>query len=339
MKRKPIKHIIISRTDSIGDVVLTLPLAGLLKEKYPDCKITFLGSAYTRSVVALSGYVDAFLDWDEIRPLLLKEQVDRFGSLAADLIIHVYPVRIIGCIAKKAGIPLRMGTTNRWFHWISCNRLVPLSRRRSPLHEAQLNVKLIRSLTGISDIPLGNLSQYYGFKDPGLPGQEIEELFDQNRFNLIMHPKSKGSAREWGLENFKQLIGLMPSARFKILITGTAEEGKIIRESSLFEENPDVADLTGKLTLEELIRVINRADGLLAASTGPLHIAAALGKKAVGIYPPIRPMHPGRWAPIGPRASYLVKEKTCNDCRKNMECHCIREITPEQVNGHFAKIT
>jgi ADP-heptose:LPS heptosyltransferase len=214
-----------------------------------------------------------------------------------------------------------------------------MSRRRSALHEAQLNVKLIRSLTGIEEISLEDLSHHYGFIQPPGPGQELEELFDPKRFNLIMHPKSKGSAREWGLENFKQLIKLMPSERFRIFITGTAEEGAAIRKSSLFDENPDVVDLTGRLTLEELIRVINRADGLLAASTGPLHIAAALGKHAVGIYPPIRPMHPGRWAPVGPNASYLVKEEVCNDCRKNMNCHCIREISPEQVNQHFAKIT
>jgi ADP-heptose:LPS heptosyltransferase len=339
MKRKPFKHIIISRTDSIGDVILTLPLAGLLKEKYPGCKITFLGSAYTRSVVALSSHIDAFLDWDAIRPLVLKDQVERFRTLGADLIIHVFPQRIIGCIAKKAGIPLRLGTTNRWFHWINCNRLVPLSRRRSPLHESQLNMKLIRSLTGKADISLDDMSQYYGFKDPEPPGQDLERLFDPKRFNLIMHPRSKGSAREWGLENFKRLVNLLPSDDFKIFVTGTKEEGTAIRRSSIFKENPDVVDLTGKLTLQELIRVIYRADGLLAASTGPLHIAAALGKHAVGIYPPIRPMHPGRWAPVGRNASYLVKEKACSDCRKNMDCHCIREITPEQVSEHFAKIT
>jgi len=338
MKHRPFKHIIISRTDSIGDVVLTLPLAGLLKEKYPGCKITFLGRAYTGSVVALSRHVDAFLDWDEIRPLVFQDQVERFRSLAADLIIHVYPVRIIGCIAKKAGIPLRLGTTNRWFHWISCNRLVALGRRRSPLHEAQLNVKLIRSLTGIADVSLDDLAEYYGFRDPAAPEKKTDELFDPKRFNLIIHPKSKGSAREWGLENFRRLIGLLPSERYNILITGTEEEGIEIRESLLFEEHPGVVDLTGKLTLQGLISVINRSDGLLAASTGPLHIAAALGKYAVGIYPPIRPMHPGRWAPFGPRASYLVKEETCSDCRKNMDCHCIREITPEQVMEHFAKI-
>lgn len=64
------------------------------------------------------------------------------------------------------------------------------------------------------------------------------------------------------------------------------------------------------MNLKQFISFIAAADGLIAASTGPLHIAAALGKVALGIYPPIKPMHPpGRWAPLGKNASYLVLEK------------------------------
>jgi ADP-heptose:LPS heptosyltransferase len=44
---------------------------------------------------------------------------------------------------------------------------------------------------------------------------------------------------------------------------------------------------------------------LVAASTGPLHIASAVGIHAIGLYPSKRPMHPGRWMPLGGNASYL----------------------------------
>ena len=76
---------------------------------------------------------------------------------------------------------------------------------------------------------------------------------------------------------------------------------------------------------------IFEADALVAASTGPLHIAAALGKRAIGIYPPIKPMHPGRWAPVGENADYLVLNKVCADCRKEKKCHCMEEIKPKVI--------
>ncbi|MDR0603875.1 MAG: hypothetical protein LBG80_06185 [Bacteroidales bacterium] len=89
--------------------------------------------------------------------------------------------------------------------------------------------------------------------------------------------------------------------------------------------------MSGKLSLQELICLINAADALVACSTGPLHIAAALNKLTIGIYSPIRPMHPGRWAPLGKNVHVLALDKKCNICRKTLDCQCIRSITPQQV--------
>ena len=59
-------HIILSRTDNIGDVVLTLPMAVLLKKKWPGCKISLLGKSYTQSIAEHCTYVDNFLNYDEV---------------------------------------------------------------------------------------------------------------------------------------------------------------------------------------------------------------------------------------------------------------------------------
>jgi len=99
----------------------------------------------------------------------------------------------------------------------------------------------------------------------------------------------------------------------------------------LQEHENRITDMTGKLTLEKLINFINSCDGIVAASTGPLHIAAALGKRAIGIYAPMRPIFPQRWAPVGINSDYLVLDKECNDCRHSTDCACIRSIRPEEV--------
>ena len=116
-----------------------------------------------------------------------------------------------------------------------------------------------------------------------------------------------------------------------IYITGTKDEGILMKD--FLENNKNrVVDLTGKLGLSELISFINSCDGLVAASTGPLHIAAALGKFALGLYAPVKPLWPKRWAPIGKDASYLVYDKPgCTDCRKTLDCSCLRSITSEEV--------
>jgi len=199
---------IISRTDSIGDVMLTLPVAGALRELFPDARIVFLGRSYTEEIVRACRHIDEFLNWDEWASLNLREGARRLSEIKADTIIHVFPNKEIALMAKKAKIPSRIGTTNRWYHWNTCNELVPLSRRNSPYHEAQLNLKLLTVLGAKPLYSLEEIGELYGFNRLASLPDEWLALPDPQRFNLIIHPKSKGSAREWGLDNFSELIGL-----------------------------------------------------------------------------------------------------------------------------------
>src|SRR5687767_12014805 len=106
-----IKTIVISRTDSIGDVVLTLPVAHALKEKFPGCKIIFLGKTYTKPVLECCTSIDEIICWDEIMQFDNRKQLDLFKSLNADCLIHVFPNKQVASLTKKAGIPLRIGTS------------------------------------------------------------------------------------------------------------------------------------------------------------------------------------------------------------------------------------
>ena len=317
---------IISRTDAIGDVVLTLPVGGVLRSLYPQSTIFFLGRSYTEEVVKASGHIDKFLNWDEWKTLPEAEAARLLAATGADTIIHVFPDRKIARLARRAGIGERIGTTNRVYHWLTCNRLVKLSRRHSPYNEAQLNLQLLAPLGARKLYTLEEIGGYYGLTRLQPLPPDIAALLDADRFNLVLHPKSRGSAREWGLDNFRQLIEALPPRRFKLFVTGTAAEGELLQP--LLQKFPAITDLTGRLTLGELMTFLSRADGLVAASTGPLHLAAALGIAALGIYPPIRPMHPGRWAPIGPRAKVFVKQGDCEACRKTGDCACMRDVRP-----------
>lgn len=327
MQTNPV--ILISRTDSIGDVVLTLPMAGIIKQYLPDCKLIFFGRNYTRDVIALSEHVDEFISYDTLLTLGETEKINAFKALHATHIIHVFPVKEIAMLAKKAGIKNRIGTTNRLWHWFTCNIKVSLSRKNSDKHEAQLNTKLLEPLGITKEYSLEELASFYGFTKLPVLENQFAELIPSHTTNIILHPKSKGSAREWGLDNFSKLISELDKATHTVFISGTAQEGELLKE--LIKKHPEAVDLTGKLSLQQFIAFINSCDGLVAASTGPLHIAAALQKKAIGLFSPMRPIHPGRWKPIGKQAGYLVLNKNCEDCRKTKNCHCIREIPTADV--------
>ena len=325
-----IKKIIISRPDAIGDVLLTLPVCGLIKKYFPEVKIVFIGRSYTEAIINCCEHVDEFINAD----VLLKNNAEAIRILkqsGADTIIHVFPNKYIAKLAKQAGIKNRIGTTNRLFHWTTVNKFVKLSRKNSDLHESQLNIKLLSAI-GIEEVPeIEQLHAYIGFtKLPALE-KEHEALIDPNKINVILHPKSNASAREWNLEHFKALIDLLPADRYQVFISGTDKE-KIILNDWMKQLPSHVIDITGKMSLPQFIAFINKANYLVAASTGPLHIASSLGIGAIGIYPPIRPMHPGRWKPIGKNAKALVVNKSCEDCRKTpSSCVCMNLIQAQQV--------
>jgi len=328
------QHIVISRTDGIGDVILTLLVAGVLKRHFPLCKVSFLGSDYTQAIIAHCKHVDTCLSWDDISVLSPKDQIRAFEKLEADVFIHVFPVKEIARLVKKAKIPIRIGTSHRVYHLNTCNKLINLGRKNSDLHEAQLNVKLLAPLGIKDEMSKDDIPGLYGFHSEGTLTPDGISALDDSRFNLIIHPRSKGSAREWGVENYVQLLKLLPQDTFNVILTGTKEDGAAIR-GNLFSDNPQLTDLSGKLDMDELINFIGHADGLLATSTGPLHIASALGKHAIGIYAPMRPIHPIRWAPLGTLAKYFVLEKKCSDCKTDKKCACIAAIPPEEVMSHL----
>jgi len=319
------KRIIVSRIDSIGDVMLTLPICTWLKETFVDCTVIFLGKGYTRAVVEAYKHVDIFEDWGRYENVPKTDKTQQFRALNADIIIHVSPNREIASLAKRLRIPMRIGTSHRSYHLLTCSHRVNFSRKKSKLHEAQLNFELLRPL-GLKGIPsleeIQKATIYFEPKQVELP-TNVPNLEDC----IILHPKSQGSAREWPIEKYVELAERLIAAGEKVVFTGTEAEGALFRD-----QIPSRAiDTTGKLTLEQLMLVIGAAKGLVACSTGPLHIAGFSGIRTVGLFSPRRPIHPGRWRALGPDVRVLVENEDCDTCSRGKECKCIENISVDRV--------
>ena len=331
MEENLYQRILISRTDNIGDVILTLPMAALIKEKYPNSKIIFLGKKYTKPIIDICTNIDEIYDWDEIKK---KSDIENeFNKINCDTIIHVFPNKEIAKYAKKSGIKNRIGTNRRLFHWIYCNKNITLSRKKSNLHESQLNLKLLTPLNINTELNINQISKLFGLKIKNKLPEKFNYLIDPSKFNLILHPKSKGSAREWGIDNFVTLANSLPEKSFKVFFSGSTEESNFIK-SNIISRCPSAIDVSGLFNLNEFISFIDLCDGLIANSTGPLHIASALGKNTIGLYPPIEAMAPKRWAPIGIHAQYLIgnnisKNEYCDiKCTIQKKCLCMENISP-----------
>lgn len=295
--------ICISRTDSIGDVMLTLPLTGFLKQIFPGVKIIFLGNTYTKPVLESCIYVDEILEWKKIEILSKNEQIELFNDKNIDIFIHVFPTKEIAKLIKQTNIKLRIGTSHRSYNLFTCNRLVNFSRKKAKLHEAQLNFKLLKPL-GFIDIPsLSELPLLSGFA----PSKQENIIHFKQVKNIVLHTLSQGSAVEWPMDKFYDLSEKLAKKGYHVYFTGTEKEGEIIKKG--LPKHKNIFDVTGKMTLSQLNSFIVNCDVLIAASTGPIHIASLAGISVIGLYSERRPIHPGRWQPIGKKVHIITGDE------------------------------
>ena len=321
------RRVLICRTDNIGDVVLTLPLAGYLKQCQPGLQVDMLCRAYAAAVVRQCCHVD--------RVLAIDDQPDLhqlFAQGGYDTVIFAYPNRRLAQAARRARVANRVGTSHRLYHWVHCNRLAHFTRARSPLHEAQLNFALLQPL-GLRHVPsLEEITRLYGLTAPR--SAEADALAAQAPFNVIFHPKSNGNGREWPLDLWTGLAHRLQAAApdLAVWVTGSAAEGQLLaREASALLAQPNVRNLCGRVDLAGLMALIGVADGLVASGTGPLHMSAAIGVPTLGLFPPIRPIDPARWGALGAQARSLCAPQACPTCTGPAACTCMQAISVDQV--------
>ncbi len=330
------KHYIISRIDNIGDVVLTLPLIEQLKKYDPSCRITFLARYYTHPVLKCCPAINQYLDWEKLKTKSDAEIIKQLQAQNAHVIIHLLPAPRLSVLARKAKIPMRIGTARRWYHWLNCTHCVKITANdKRKYHEYELNIKLLD--------PLGIKAHLNNASHVLLPELDINRLptsehikIDRilppsNRFQIIIHPGSLGHGREWNPSLFVKLIHSLPQDRYHILLCGSSRES-VRFKGVLADLCPKATNLMEKLSLDAYIILIARSNGFIASGTGPLHIAAALGIPTLGLFPAKQNIGSTRWRPIGRKAQYLVSNN-CQECQSASDCDCMTQITVEQVQN------
>ena len=335
MKEPQFHNILVVRTDRIGDVVLSLPMIAALRTCFPAARRSMLLRTYTREIA--DGYegLDSIVLYDEGRdekPFFVMLSELKAGGF--DAVVVSYPTFRLALLMFLAGIPLRVGTGYRWYSFLF-NKKVYEHRRTAEKHELEYNISLLKTL-GCSpgEKPSIHLS---------LPGwaldrarEERRELgISENDPVVVLHPGSGGSARDWSPDHFAGLARLLSSSGTCVVVTGTRKEESLVHK--VVQESGNTAiPLRRELTLLELAAFLKLADLVVANSTGPLHIGAAVGTAVIGLYPPIPECSPKRWGPWTEKSLVFVADRQrCPRC-KGGPCQgndCMDQIAVQDVAG------
>lgn len=332
-------RILIVRTDRIGDVVLTLPMAKVLRTRFPKAHIAMLIRRYTSELVEDYPGIDEILYYDDERGNLIPffALVSVLRSKHFDIVFHTYPRFRLAVLTWFAGCPARVGTGYRWYS-LFFNRKVYDHRKTAEFHELEYNIRLMDSV-GFSS---GQVDLYPVITIKPEAGMEVHKKLKANGIGdddpiVLLHPGSGGSARDWSPLNFgllaKRLASSHPDVR--IVVTGGKGEQEIV-DIVARAAGDGVVPFVDMLTLREYAALASRSKVFVGNSTGPLHIAAAAGTPIVGLYPQITALSAKRWGPYAKEKTIFTpvgKPVDCTVClsKKAAQCECMDTIGVDDV--------
>lgn len=317
-------RLLISRIDAIGDVCLTLPAIGWLKENHPEFTVTFLVQSYAAPIAKNCSWIDEVVVLDKSS---LENTVKQLKAVNVGQIIHISPNKLLAKAAKIAGIPLRSGVRGRIYNWFYCNRLIRLSRSGSGLHESYLNLLAITRSLGINDPEFLEFKKHI-VKYAGL--SSLNNIAPDKSKHIILHPFSRGSGREWPVSHFSELAKLLVESGFTPVLAGIKADFDQIKP--YIDDFPSqTVWAMGEGDLDQYMHRIGQSAGLVASGTGPLHIASLINIPAVGLFPPKKDIDPARWGTLNPLGDSIVSQNACNKKCSNKDCTCMANISPQLV--------
>ncbi len=171
-----------------------------------------------------------------------------------------------------------------------------------------------------------------------VPANEIAEwrrrkdLASDHRPAVALAPGAVGPSKRWTASGYAEVARRLVAEGAQVWILGGPNEKALATEIA-GGARADVRDLTGT-DLRDAIVALAAANAAVSNDSGLLHVAAALGTPAIGIFGPTSPWH---WAPLNPLAA-VVETSTalsCRPCHKptcRMQHHsCMRDIGADRV--------
>ena len=296
-----LNKILVVRTDRLGDVLLTTPVSSALREAFPEAKISWLVRPYAAPLLEHNPDVDQIL-------------IDRGGSITQlialikkehfDAAVIAYPRWRVSWALWRAGIPIRIGPANKWYS-IFFTQKVWQHRSEGKKHEADYNLELLDPL----GVPFKRRPTTFM-----LTAEEKEaahKVLASHRLLftkpiVFLHPGSGGSSARWPLSHFMALGDNLQASGCDVVVTGgPGEEYQAIMIDQMHRIPVFIA--AGSVSLRELAALYSCADLVVTNSTGPLHLAVALGVPTVSIYSPLPTCHPQRWGPYPAYAEHDAK--------------------------------
>jgi ADP-heptose:LPS heptosyltransferase len=288
-------RVLVARLDSLGDVLISGPAIRAVAARAD--RVALLCGLRGRAAGELLPGVGPILEWpapwidpepgpvtaEAMRPLI--RQVSGFAPDVALILtsFHQSPLPL-ALLLRLAGVP--------WIGAICHDYPGSLLDLRHQLSEDAGLAEPERALSLVAaagyPLPPGD--------DGGLrltePLPDVRGITGPGPY-VCLHPGTAAPARAWPAHRHAEAARVLTEVGYRVLVTGHSAE----RGLTAGVAGTHATDLGGQTTLAELAAVFAGASAVVAANTGPAHLAASVRVPVVSLFAPTVPAQ--RWAPFG----------------------------------------
>ncbi|MGQ4806933.1 ADP-heptose--LPS heptosyltransferase 2 [Candidatus Entotheonellaceae bacterium PAL068K] len=337
-------RILILQTAFLGDVVLTLPLIAAVGQQFPQAKVEVLTLPAHAPVLRDQPGVDAVITYDKRgtqRGLSgLLRMVRRLRARHYDLALSPHRSFRSAVLLAGSGIPRRIGFTRPLTRWAYTSTV----SRPAMVHEVERNLQLLAACNVFPGPRTGQLSLHLA------PAARQQARMDFGRHGVApgdrlvgVLPGSQWGTKRWPAERFAELIRVLrQQADIHVALFGGPQDLGIAHTIAS-RCRVSVIDLVGRIPLQALAAHLDCCSVVVSNDTGPMHIAAALGKPIVVLYGPTTPAL--GFFPYGVAWEEASVALACRPCHAHgpQRCpkshwRCMMDLSVDQVAARVQRL-
>ena len=317
---------LVVRLTALGDILHTLPAVAALRAAHKNARIDWVVERKWMPVLEGSPVISEVIPFNRASGFDALKSALRLRQKNYTCAIDFQGLYKSSVLAMLSSAPRRIGFERGWVRedgaaLLYTERVIPTGR-----HVAELNYSLAKkagaSRPAKPEYPLrvpagGSASVRARLADHGIKDY------------IVVGPGGSWRAKCWPPERygafcreFEKLRGIRA-----VLIHGPGEES--LAEEACSAAHP-AQPIVMATTIEELMGLLAHARCVIAADSGPLHLAAALGTRVVGLYGPTDPARNGPFVSGAVIVSEALPEEISYKRRASYSPAMLR-ITVEQV--------
>jgi heptosyltransferase I len=322
-------RILITRLSAIGDCILTMPLACALRAHYPEAFIAWAVQGASAPLIEQHESVDVAIriSKPELRsPFGWWQLRRRLRDFKFDMALDPQGLTKSALVAWLSGAKRRIGFAR------------PVGREISPwLHTELVQSRQRHVVDRYLELlsPLEIEASFAEFRFPTaaaaktLLGPFLNQPLLRSGF-AVVNPGAGWDSKLWPAERYAEVALHLASKYGLPTVVVWAGDRERVWAEQIGEQSRGQAVLAPKTSLLELGELLRHSRLFVGSDTGPLHMAAAVGVRCVGIYGPTKPEECGPYG-TGHRTLQAFYQTGSSRERRSAGNHAMRAVSAAEV--------